>query len=128
MPLATLRLRERKLVVDVVLHPRSLGAAHERRAAEVVAAVLQDAVQANAAAAGVGGNRRGADRHFRLQRVVEKAQRRALVALDRHAFDELVAVEAAETAGAQADLLGRLHAAHIGRVRPHAGDDDRRGP
>ena len=128
MPLATFKLRARKLVVDVVLDPGALGAAHERGAAELVAAVLQNAVQANAAAARVGGNRGRADRHFRLQRVVQEAQRRALVALDRHAFDELIAVEAAETAGTQAHLLGRLHAAHIGRVRAARRGQSPRGP
>ena len=63
-----------------------------------------------------------------LQRVVEKAQRRPLVALDRHALDELIAVETAESAGAQAHLLGRLHAAHVGRARTHARRRSRRDP
>src|SRR5688500_653900 len=61
-------------IVDVIRNPRTFGAAHECGTAELVAAVLENAVQADAAAARVGGNRSGADRHFGLQRVIEEAQ------------------------------------------------------
>jgi hypothetical protein len=85
------------------------------------AAVLQDHVEADAAAARVGRNRRRRDRHFGLKRVVDEALRAAFVALHRHALDLLLAVEAAEPARAQPHLLGGLDAADVGRAGPHAG-------
>ena len=62
-----------QLVVDVVGLPAAVGAADEDLAAHLVAAVLQDAVEANAAAGGVGWNCGGHDADFRLQHVVEIA-------------------------------------------------------
>ncbi len=113
--------RRRQLVVDVVALPAAAAEAEERRAAEDVAAVLQHAVHADAAARRVGGNGARHDRDFRLQHVVEVRLRGALEALDRHPFDELLGVVAAEAVRAQADLLGHARAADVGRALPDAG-------
>src|SRR5918992_1096185 len=54
-----------KAVINVVLHPDAARAAHKSGAAELVATVFQNHVQADAATTRVGGNKNGGKREFR---------------------------------------------------------------
>ena len=97
------------------------GEAEERGPAEQVAAVLEHAVYADAAAGRVGGDGARHDRDFRLQHVVEVRLRGALETLNRHPLDELLGVVTAQSVRAEADLLGHARAADIGRALPNTG-------
>ena len=116
-----LNVTRAQFVVDVFRDPVVIGAPDEGRTAHLVAAVLQDAVEADAAAGRVCRNRGGHDGDFRLQHVVEVTLRRTFIALNRHALDQLFAVHAAQPVSAQPHLLGHVRPADVGRVRPHAG-------
>ena len=86
-----------QLGVGVVGLPLAAAEPEERGAGEHVAAILQHAVHPNPAAGGVGRNRAGHDRDFRLQHVVKVGLRGAFETLNRHAFHELLGVVAGET-------------------------------
>src|ERR1051325_5593202 len=112
--IGTLNVARPQLVVDVIGNPAAVYSAEEDGAAHRVAAVLHDAVQIDAAAGPIGGNRRRDDTDLRLQHVIEVTLRGAFIALNRHAFDELLAVDAAQPVCAKTDLLGHVRPAAVG--------------
>ncbi len=108
-------------VVDIVGLPGSVGAADEQRAAEDVAAVLGDAVHADPATGILRWERARRDTDLGLQRVIEIAHAHAiLVAVDRHAVDELHRLALVDPVHAHGRLLHRARAADVGRAESDA--------